>query len=124
MLMAISEDLRRFLIARISSVAHLEALLLLRSTGAAWSMQDLSARLYVSPTAASKLVEDLQSRGLAVRLGENAQYLPRSDKIAKVVDELSTIYGRRLIEVTRLIHATTEKKARRFADAFNVRKDS
>ncbi|WP_036165216.1 helix-turn-helix domain-containing protein [Noviluteimonas dokdonensis] len=122
--MTLSEDLRRFVVAKISSVAHLEALLLLRSTGTAWSLQELSARLYVSPSTASKLVEDLQSRGLAVRLGENAQYLPKSDNIAHAVDELSTMYGRSLIEVTRLIHATTERKARRFADAFDVRKDS
>lgn len=120
----ISEDLRRFLVAKIASVAHLEALLLLRSTGTAWPLQELSARLYVSPSTCATLVDDLQSRGLAVRLGESAQYLPRSDGIARAVDELSTIYGRSLIEVTRVIHSSTEDKARRFADAFNVRKDS
>jgi hypothetical protein len=123
-LMAISEELRRFIVAKIPSVAHLEALLLLRSTATAWPLQDLSARLYVSSSTAAKLVDDLQSRGLAVRLGDNAQYLPSSERTAHAVDELSTIYRRRLIEITRLIHASTDKKAHRFADAFNVRKDS
>lgn len=122
--MTIPEDLRRFLAAKIPSVAHLEALLLLRSTGAAWPLQELGARLYVATPAAAALVDDLQARGLAVRLGDNAQYLPASDRTAQAVDELATIYSRHLIEITRLIHATTDTRAHRFADAFNVRKDS
>ena len=87
-------------------------------------MDNLAARLYVSTPAAARLVDDLQTRGLAVRLGDNVQYLPRSDQVADAVEELAAVYGRRLIEITQLIHSTTDKKARRFADAFNVRKDS
>jgi len=70
-----------------------------------------------------KLVEDLQAHGLAVHLGSNAQYLPKSDRLAQAVDELASIYGRSLIEVTQLIHSVTEQKARRFADAFKMRKE-
>jgi hypothetical protein len=122
--MALSPDLRRFVVAKLPSVSHLEALLLLRSTGAAWPIEQLSARLYVSLPYATKLVDDLQDRGLAVHLGDNAQYLPKSDRVARAVDELATTYGRRLIEVTQLIHSVNERKARRFADAFLMRKDS
>lgn len=122
--MSISPDLRRFVIAKIPTVSHLEALLLLRSTAAAWTVEQLGARLYVPNGTALSLAEDLQKRGLAVILGGNVQYLPKSDRIAAVVDELASIYGRRLIEITQLIHSATEKKARRFADAFIMRKDS
>jgi DNA-binding IclR family transcriptional regulator len=122
--MSLSENLRRFIVGKIPSVAHLEALLLLRSTAAGWPLDNLAARLYVSTPAAARLVDDLQTRGLAVRLGDNVQYLPRSDQVADAVEELAAVYGRRLIEITQLIHSTTDKKARRFADAFNVRKDS
>lgn len=121
--MPISEDLRRFVVARIPSVAHLEALLLLRSTRDAWPLQELSARLYLSPPTVAALVDDLQSHELAVRDGETAQYQPKTESLAQAVDALSTLYGQRLIEVTRLIHSTMEKKAHRFADAFNVRKE-
>ena len=121
--MGLSPDLRRFVVATIPSVSHLEALLLLRSTSAAWPIAQLGARLYVSPVQATQLVDDLQERGLAVHLGENAQYLPKSERLAHVVDELATVYGRRLVEITQLIHAVNEQKARRFADAFLYRKD-
>jgi hypothetical protein len=121
--MGLSPDLRNFIVARIPSVSHLEALLLLRSTGTAWPLEQLGARLYLSPSNTVKLVEDLQAHGLAVHLGSNAQYLPKSDRLAQAVDELASIYGRSLIEVTQLIHSVTEQKARRFADAFKMRKE-
>jgi hypothetical protein len=119
--MGLSPDLRRFVVAKIPSVSHLEALLLLRSTSAAWPIDQLGARLYVSQPQAEQLVDDLQARGLAVHLGENAQYLPKSERLARAVDELATVYGRRLVEITQLIHSVNEKKARRFADAFLLR---
>jgi hypothetical protein len=118
-----SPDLRRFVVAKIPTVSHLEALLLLRSTTDAWPISQLGARLYVSDVQATQLVDDLQARGLAVHLGDNAQYLPKSERVARVVDELAMVYGRRLVEITQLIHAVNEKKARRFADAFLYRKD-
>ena len=121
--MGLSPDLRRFVVAKIPTVSHLEALLLLRSTAAAWPIAQLGARLYVSDMQAAQLVDDLQARGLAVHLGENAQYLPKSERVARVVDELAMVYGRRLVEITQLIHTVNEKKARRFADAFLYRKD-
>jgi biotin operon repressor len=121
--MGLSPDLRNFIIARIPSVSHLEALLLLRSTGAAWPLEQLGARLYLSPSNTAKLVDDLQAQGLAVHLGSNAQYLPKSERLAAAVDALAAIYGRSLIEVTQLIHSVTEQKAHRFADAFKMRKE-
>ena len=122
--MSLPPDIRRFVIAKIPTVHHLEALLLLRSTGAAWTIGQLASRLYVPDTAAVKLAEDLQEGGLAVRLGENVQYLAKSDSIANVVDELAAVYGRQLIEITQLIHSANDKKARSFAEAFIMRKDS
>ena len=122
-IMSLPPDLRRFVVAKIPTVSHLEALLLLRSTASAWTLEELGSRLYVPGIAALKLAEDLQARGLAVVISGNAQYLPRSDRIAAAVDELASTYPRRLIEITQLIHSANEKKARRFADAFIMRKD-
>ena len=121
--MALSPEVRRFVIANIPSVSHLEALLLLRSTGAAWSMHQLGARLYVPDVVAERLADDLQVQGLTVRLGENVQYMPKSERLAQAVDELAACYTRSLVEVSQLIHSVTDRKARRFADAFLVRND-
>ena len=121
--MALSPEVRRFVIAKIPSVSHLEALLLLRSTGAAWSMRQLGARLYVPDIVAERLADDLQVQGLTVRLGDNVQYMPTTDRLAQIVDELATSYTRSLVEVSQLIHSVTDRKARHFADAFLVRQD-
>ena len=121
--MGLSPDLRRFVVATIPSVSHLEALLLLRATPAAWPISQLGARLYVSNAQATHLVDDLQARGLVVHEGDNAQYLPKTEGLAQIVDELSQVYARRLVEITQLIHTSNEEKARRFADAFRYRKD-
>ncbi|KGQ20557.1 hypothetical protein LF41_1094 [Lysobacter dokdonensis DS-58] len=121
--MGISPDLRRFVVAKIPSVSHLEALLLLRSTSAQWPIAQLGARLYVSDQQATRLVDDLQARGLALHVGDNALYEPRSEGLARAVDELAMAYGRKLVEITQLIHSANETKARRFADAFRYRKD-
>lgn len=122
--MSLAPDLRRFVVAKIPTVSHMEALLLLRSTQTPWSLQELGSRLYVPDSAALKLAEDLQASGLAVMLSGKAQYFPKSDHLAAVVEELAHVYGRRLIEITRLIHSVNETKAQRFADAFVMRKDS
>lgn len=121
--MPLSPEVRRFVIARIPSVSHLEALLLLRSTGAAWSMHQLGTRLYVPDTIAERLADDLQVQGLTVRLGDNVQYMPKTERLAQIVDELAASYTRSLVEVSQLIHSVTDKKARRFADAFLVRQE-
>lgn len=123
-MLTLSPDLRRFVVAKIPTVSHLEALLLLRATNAACSVGQLGARLYVSLPQVIKIVDDLETVGLAVHLGENVQYMPKSDKLAQSVDELAQAYARRLVEVTQLIHSANDRKARRFADAFLVRKDS
>lgn len=122
--MPLSSNLRRFLVATIPTVSHLEALLLLRSTSEAWTIEQLASRLYLPNTAALKLVDELQTHRLAVVLGDNVQYLPGSDRIAGAVEELASVYGRRLIEITQIIHSANDKKARNFADAFILRKDS
>ena len=51
-----------------------------------------------------------------------AHYAPRPEE-ASLLDELATAYARHLVEVTQLIHSTTEHKAKRFADAFVLRKE-
>ena len=121
--MPLSPEVRRFVIARIPSVSHLEALLLLRSTGAAWSTHQLGTRLYVPDIVAERLADDLQVQGLTVRLGDNVQYMPNTEQLARIVDELAASYTRSLVEVSQLIHSVTDKKARRFADAFLMRQD-
>lgn len=120
----IPDGVRRFLLSAIPSVPHLEALLLLRGAPErAWSADAIAARLYVDPSVAAALLADLGQRGLAKACDQGVQFAPRDALLAGVVDELAGVYARHVVEVTELIHSSSDPKARRFADAFRLRKE-
>jgi hypothetical protein len=109
------EDLRRFILTSVPSVPFVEALLLLRATGAPMTAEDLARRIYVSPRVAADVLQQLQEAGV----------LQSSDPdLAGMVDLLAVFYRTHLVEVTDLIHSRTARKAQQFADAFKIRKDS
>lgn len=120
---SLSPDLRRFIVARISSIPALEALLLLRSREPGWDLPELAARLYVSEADARRVVQDLERRGLARLADARAAYAPEDAATTAAVDDLSAVYASHLVEVSRLIHSSTDHKAHRFADAFVIRKE-
>lgn len=124
----IPEDVRRFILTSITSVPHLEAMLLLRNApDQSWDRTGVSQRLYVSEKAASELLSDLCAAGfLAVTGPETSlyRYHPRSDELTEMIDRLAEAYAKNLVEVTNLIHSKTGKRAQQFADAFKWRKDS
>ena len=121
----IPDGVRRFLLAAVPSVPHLEALLLLHGArGRDWNADALAARLYVGSDAAHALLGDLAARGLVARSDAGVRYAPRDPAVAFVIDELAGVYARHVVEVTELIHSSSDRKARRFADAFRLRKDS
>jgi hypothetical protein len=125
----IPEDLRRFVLTSIPSVPFLEALLLLRTTGAEpWHTDALARRLYIRDRVAQGLLEELCTAGMAERCEpvDSAcyRYHPSSDALREKVDQVAELYARHLVEVTNLIHSSLDRKAQQFADAFKWRKDS
>lgn len=119
-------DVRRFLLAVIESVPHLEALLLLRADPrASWDAHSLALRLYVDDATASRLLADLETRQLAQQEGNGTwRFDARDEALARIVDRLVEIYSRHVVEVAELIHSTSDRKAQRFADAFRWRKET
>lgn len=121
----IPDGVRRFLLGAVPSVPHLEALLLLHADpGQHWDAATLAARLYVEPDAGARLLADLARRGLVAPQSGGVRYAPRDATLAAVVDELAGIYARNVVEVAELIHSSSDRKARRFAEAFRLRKES
>lgn len=121
----IPEHVRRFIVEAIDSVPELEALLLLRAhPDRRWSAEEAGARLYVSTTMASHLLNALAGRGLLARDGEQYRYAPAQPELDAVVADLAATYATRLITVTRLIHAKPAASVRQFADAFRLRKET
>ena len=123
---SIPADVRRFLLAVIESVPHLEALLLLRADSSKWwDPETLAARLYVDEPSALRLLADLRGRALVQQGHDGRWRFDASDaERVRIVDRLVEVYSRHVVEVAELIHSTSDRKAQRFADAFRWRKET
>jgi hypothetical protein len=123
----IPDDIKRFILTSISSVPHLEAMLLLRDEEKfLWDSAMLARRLYIRETSAAKLLSDLHAVGVVVIETDvpTYRYQPRSAELRRTIDQLASIYVKNIIQVTALIHSKGDKRAQQFADAFKLRKDS
>lgn len=125
------DDVRRFLLATVSSIPYLEALLLLRSQPETrWAARQVAQRLYVSEKRAQELLAELEAAGVVESsLQDEPQfyYQPASEELRRMLDNLAEVYAHHLVEVTHLIHSKGDKReqrAQKFADAFRWRKDA
>lgn len=125
------DDVRRFLLASVSSIPYLEALLLLRSQPETrWSARQVAQRLYVSEKRAQELLAELEAAGVVEKAlpdGPQFRYQPASGELRQMLDGLAEVYAHHLVEVTHLIHSKGDKReqrAQKFADAFRWRKDA
>src|SRR5688572_26822001 len=99
----IPHDVLRFLLERIDSVPHLEALLLLwENPGQLWSEPEIAARVYVSEDVARRVLLDLAQRKLIASdasAGLRYVYDPAWDEAAQMMPRLAAAYRRHLIRV-------------------------
>jgi len=116
-------DVERFLLQKIDSVPHLEALLLLWNTRPKqWSVSDLEKRLFVSPGACRMVVEDLLRAGIiAGTSATTCAYAEEPDR-DRILADLDFAYRHELIRITRLIHSKPSPAVRAFARAFQFKK--
>jgi hypothetical protein len=100
-------DMRRFLLASVPSIPHLEALMLLRGTAPKrWSADCLAPRLYVQREEAAAALADLAHSGLLRNDGLTFSYGATSGELASLIDRLAELYATHLVQVTLLIHST------------------
>jgi hypothetical protein len=127
MIHSIPDDVRRFLMEAIDSVAQLEALLLIRRHPERnWTANELAGRLYIDIRQTEGLLAALCQQGLCTAdAGEPRQYRyqPGSADTAAVVDRLAEIYAKQLVPITNIIHSKAKAKVQQFADAFRFRKE-
>jgi hypothetical protein len=118
-------EVDRFLLERIETVPHLEALLLLwNSRPKAWSAGATADALYVSADSARAILDDLARQNLIAAAGSTGEYFYESeagrDRLVALVD---LAYRRELIRIARLIHSKPSAAVREFARAFRLRKE-
>ena len=120
---SIPDAVRRFVLTSVPTVPHLEAILLLhRPPVREWSIEDVAGRLYIAPAAAAQLLEDLQASGLAAR-ADGAWRFADAPGLSALLDAVDRTYTEQLVELSRLIHSKTDRRAQQFADAFAFKKD-
>lgn len=120
--MTLNAGVRRLIVGALTTVPHLEALLLLRAQPRAWGDEEVASRLYVSRDRAAAVLADLESSGLLTRASNGYAYGPADAETARLVADLADAYARHVVEITRLIHSRTDRAAQQFADAFLIRK--
>lgn len=117
----IPDTVKRFILLLIPSVPYLEALLILRNQpDHLWDAAELAPQLYLNPAATQALLDELFKNGVLKVDGPTSKfhYQPNTEQIALMVDQLANLYPHNLIEITHLIHAKSNDKAQKFADAF------
>ena len=115
-------EVDRFIVEKIESVPHMEALLLIWETRPQqWSESDLAERLFVRPEAARRIMRDLVTQGLVSASKEGSQKYsypsasPARDDLMKSVAET---YRSELVRVSGMIHSKASGALREFARAF------
>lgn len=121
----IPDHIKRFLVTRIETIPHLEALLLIRRLrDESWDATRLAREIYIAHDSAVELLHKLDSEGFieAVEKQDGTfHYAGKNKELDKLLGELESVYTRNLIEVTKLVHAT-QSEVQKFADAFKFKK--
>jgi hypothetical protein len=123
----IPEHIRRYILACVSSVPYLEAMLLIRKEAEQlWDSNRVAARLYANQATVENILANLCENGVLVLVANTTplyRYQPRSPELDETLGQLADVYAKNLVAVTDLIHSNTGKKVQQFADAFKWRKD-
>ncbi|HTW64306.1 MAG TPA: hypothetical protein VME17_06800 [Bryobacteraceae bacterium] len=127
----------RFILNRIDSVPHLEALLLLwrsRSEVQAqgseppdgiWPPERLAKRLWVTPEAARNILRDLQREELIVGVarGDERYFYQSETELDRIIEAVESVYAQEMVRISNMIHSKASAAVRDFARAFRFKKE-
>ncbi|HEX4003813.1 MAG TPA: hypothetical protein VHX36_14270 [Candidatus Acidoferrales bacterium] len=120
-------EVYRFIVDKIDSVPHLEALLLLwNSRPSKWSADDLAKRLYTERDAARILLADLTREDLIVTFpgpAEQYYYESKSPERERTIELVDATYRKQVVRISTMIHSKASSAVRDFARAFRFKKE-
>lgn len=118
-------EVDRFVMDRVDSVPHLEALLLLwRERPQAWSAESLARRLWVKPDVARDILQDLVRERLIVAMSGSDEFSSQPDpEVDTLLGSLNDIYRAEMIRISTMIHSKPSSAVREFARAFRLKKE-
>jgi len=117
-------EVDRFVLEKIDTVPHLEALLLLwQQSSDSWTTESVAKRLWIEPEEATAILNDLVRLEL-VELRDPLQYAYRpSATNDRLLRGVANLYRREMIRISRMIHAKPSSAVRAFARAFRFTKE-
>ena len=115
----------RFIMNRIDTVPHLEALLLLwRERPQSWAPESVAKRLWVKPEVARDILQDLARDQLLAVSPQPGQYVYSSDpETDLLLSALNDTYRQEMIRISNMIHSKASSAVREFARAFRIKKE-
>jgi predicted transcriptional regulator len=123
----IPAEVRQFILTKIDSVPHLEALLLIwEQRTKTWTGKELARSLFIDQRAAKKIANDLLRRGwIKLRSEEQSGFVfdESWDPQEKMTKQLAETYRTKLVHVATLIHSNASVGVRDFAKAFDLKKE-
>ncbi len=119
-------EVRALIRGPVASMAHVEALLLLRRRApAAVAVAELAAEAQMpGPAQTRRCLDDLVGAGLLERTdAELYRYAPKRDAERQAVDALAAMYNEKPVTLVRAVYARPAGPIQAFADAFRLRSD-
>jgi predicted ArsR family transcriptional regulator len=120
-------DVYDYILEKIDSVPHLEAVILLwNSRPVGWTAEELASRLYVPSERAVEIMQDLIRQQLVQQASDpppRFSYLPRNDEQNEWMFRVDTAYRREIVRISTMLHSKTSPSVREFARAFRFKKD-
>lgn len=115
----------RFIMNRIDTVPHLEALLLLwRERPQSWTPESVAKRLWIKPELARNILQDLARDQLLAVSAQTGQYVYSSDpETDLLLSALNDTYRQEMIRISNMIHSKASSAVREFARAFRIKKE-
>ena len=116
-----------FILEKIDSVPHLEALVLLwNSRPVGWTSEELASRLYVPAERTTQVLRDLVRMQL---IADSPTQPPKYSYVSKSPDQddllasLDNAYRKDLVRISSMIHSKASSGVREFARAFNLKQE-
>jgi DNA-binding IclR family transcriptional regulator len=123
----INSEVKQFILTKISSVPHLEALLLIWGHGSkVWTLKELADALFVPAANAKTIINDLMRHGWIVQHSARPKsftYDSSWDSEGEFMKLLADTYRTKLVRVATLIHTNASSAVRDFANAFDFKKE-
>jgi hypothetical protein len=120
-------DVYEYILEKIESVPHLEAIILLwNSRPVGWSAEELASRLYVPGERTAEILQDLIRQQLVQQTAGSPprfSYLPRNEEQNEWMIRVDTAYRREIVRISTMLHSKASPSVREFARAFRFKKD-